>query len=145
MFNQVSGETFYSVFSDAIDTMRSNDVKGVDGLELYDIAKYIGVDCFLSEDKQTGYAIAYGDLVSVFSLVRGRGDALLVDAISNGAGTLDCFADLTGNVIGGQLFDLYSRHGFVIDESHNEAGEYPVTNGVSPVEGEPRVVVYMTR
>ena len=145
MFKQVSGETFYSVYSDAIDTMQARNAQGVDGLDLHDVAKYIGGDCYLSEDKQTGYAIFGGDLVSVFSLVRGRGDAIMVDAIYNGAVTLDCFADLSGNVIGGQLFDLYSRHGFMIDESHNETGEYPVTNGVSPVSGEPRVVVYMTR
>jgi len=62
--------------------------------------------CYLSADRLSGYAIrADGELVGVFSAVRGRGDDLVRDAIRNGATRLDCFD--------GYLPALYERHGFV--------------------------------
>lgn len=59
----------------------------------------------LSDDGLSGYAVQPdGELVGVFSLVRGRGDELVTDAIANGATHLDCFD--------GYLVDFYRRHGF---------------------------------
>lgn len=60
---------------------------------------------FLSDDGLSGYGITSdGTLVGLFSLKRGQGDALVLDAIAHGASNLDCFD--------GYLVALYSRHGF---------------------------------
>lgn len=47
-----------------------------------------------------------GELIAVFSLVKGRGDAIVKAAIGLGAEYLDCFD--------GYLPKLYAKHGFVI-------------------------------
>lgn len=53
-----------------------------------------------------GYAVrADGELVFVFSTVKGRGDEIVRSAIEAGAVYLDCFD--------GHLPTLYARHGFV--------------------------------
>lgn len=55
---------------------------------------------------RSGFAVREdGELVYVFSQVRGRGDAIVRAAISAGADHLDCFD--------GYLPKLYARHGFV--------------------------------
>jgi hypothetical protein len=60
---------------------------------------------FLTEDGQSGYAIRPdGELVLLFSLVKGRGRILVASAIANGARRLDCFD--------GYLPGLYAQHGF---------------------------------
>lgn len=60
---------------------------------------------YLSDDHLSGFAIREdGELVGVFSLVKGRGDSIVAAAIENGAKYLDCFD--------GYLPRLYSRHGF---------------------------------
>lgn len=65
-----------------------------------------GSRAYISWDGDSGYAIRPdGELVGVFSLVRGRGDALVSDAIARGAKHLNCFD--------GYLPTLYARHGFV--------------------------------
>lgn len=65
-----------------------------------------GASVFLSADANTGYAIkASGELVGVFSTIKGRGDAIVSSAIVNGASALDCFD--------GYLPGFYARHGFV--------------------------------
>ena len=68
-----------------------------------------GTRCFLSYvDGQAacGYGIKdTGELCYVHALIRGCGDALVQDALANGAKRLDCFA--------GYLVNLYARHGFV--------------------------------
>lgn len=60
-----------------------------------------------------GYAIrADGELVYVFSTVKGKGDDIVASAILNGAVYLDCFD--------GHLTSLYGRHGFeVVDRVAN--------------------------
>jgi hypothetical protein len=66
-----------------------------------------GARVFLTADANTGYAIkASGELVGVFSVIKGRGDAIVSDAILNGASALDCFD--------GYLPTFYARHGFVV-------------------------------
>jgi hypothetical protein len=67
----------------------------------------------LAPDQQSGYAIrADGELVYVFSLVKGRGMFIVASAIADGAVYLDCFD--------GYLPTLYRRHGFlVVDRVNN--------------------------
>lgn len=62
-------------------------------------------DYFLTLDGRSGFAVTSSDrLVYVFSLERGRGDALVAKAVEAGATSLDCFD--------GRLVDLYRRYGF---------------------------------
>ena len=52
-----------------------------------------------------GYAVSEnGELTSVFSSIKGKGDTIMQDAIQNGAKHLDCFD--------GYLPSFYQRHGF---------------------------------
>jgi hypothetical protein len=64
-------------------------------LTLYPAAELSQMDLFLSADKTAGYALKdNGELVNVFNNgPRGRGAAAVVDAVANGAGTLDCLGD----------------------------------------------------
>lgn len=67
---------------------------------------------YLHTDKRSGFAVsATGELVGVFSTVRGRGEEILASAIGAGANHLDCFD--------GFLPNLYSRFGFT--ETSREA------------------------
>ena len=85
-----------------------------------------GARYFLSADGRSGYGVTSEDaLIGVFSLDRGRGDALVAGAVAHGARHLDCFD--------GYLPTLYARHGFV--ESRRESNWTP---------GGPDVV-YMSR
>lgn len=61
---------------------------------------------YLTRDRLSGYGVRDGgELVGLFSLVRGRGSALVTQAIADGATSLDCFD--------GFLPEFYARHGFV--------------------------------
>lgn len=65
----------------------------------------VDTDYYLAADGRSGFAIrADGELVYVFSLVKGRGDKIVKAAKDRGAVYLDCFE--------GYLSDLYGRHGF---------------------------------
>ena len=121
--------------------------EGVNDLSVYSINEYKTGKTYLSEDQLSGYAIMHGDeLVSVFSVARGRGNLIMRHAISMGARRLDCFAERgEDGEIQGHLYNLYTRYGFHIDESLNAGGQYPIKNGISPVEGTNKVVVYMKR
>lgn len=64
---------------------------------------------FLANDRQSGFAVtADGELVGVFSTVKGRGTVLMEAAVTAGARHLDCFD--------GFLTAFYSRFGFVETE-----------------------------
>ena len=64
-----------------------------------------GIQGYTSADGLSGYGVRLdGELVGVFSTVKGRGDELVESAKANGAWRLDCFD--------GYLVRLYSRHGF---------------------------------
>ncbi len=84
-----------------------------------------GTRCYLAYvngQAACGYAIKdTGELCYVHALIRGCGDALVRDAITNGAKRLDCFD--------GYLVSLYARHGFV------EVGRIP-----NYTKGDPDVV-----
>lgn len=99
MFEKVSPVEFRRAFNDA---------------RLYSatIAEYTSPwadlpgESFLSSDGQSGFVIRPGgEVCLLFSLVRGRGDALVEAAVAAGGTHLDCFD--------GYLPGLYARHGFV--------------------------------
>lgn len=82
---------------------------------------------YLAPDLASGFAVrASGELVAVFSAVRGRGDGLVASATRRGATHLDCFD--------GVLPILYARHGFVCTK------RVPNYNGINHPD-----VVYMSR
>jgi hypothetical protein len=159
-FRQVNGKLFYKIVS----TIKQNDIgkglksKGLDTLTIYDVTDYQKMKCYIGKNNSSGYAIKPGgELVSVFSSQGPSGDAIVSDAIKNGASHLDCFAlrDKDGN-ISGPLYKLYSRHGFKIDKTKNEGNKgepYAIVNGVSDYVDEnenvhpddPRVVIFMKR
>ncbi|AKY03455.1 hypothetical protein FDI80_gp73 [Streptomyces phage Aaronocolus] len=87
-----------------------------------------GARYFLTEDLQSGYGVdGEGTLIGVFSLVKGRGESLVWDAVLfKGAHKLDCFD--------GFLPTYYKRFGFV--ETYRVANWTP---------GEPDVVFMSTQ
>jgi len=147
-FTEASAEDFNKAINEAKKNMKSsNKSKGMDVLTDYSLSDYKKYKTYLSNDGKSGYMVkSDGDLVSVFSLVSGRGNSIMQSAIANGAKKLDFFATQDKNgKLSGHLYDLYSRHGFKVNTAHNEGGEYPVKNGLSPVAGTNQVVVYMKR
>ena len=115
------------------------------------------MDCYLGKNNSSGYCIkGGGELVSVFSSQMSSANAIMVDAVKNGAKKLDCYAIQENGKISGPLFNLYTKHGFKIDTSMNSGkpGEpYTITRGVSlyvndngDVEPDnPSVVVFMKK
>ncbi|AFU62135.1 acetyltransferase [Streptomyces phage R4] len=65
---------------------------------------------YLTPDFKSGFGVAYdGTLIGLFSLVKGRGEGLMWDAVTHkGARRLDCFD--------GFLPEYYKRFGFVETE-----------------------------
>jgi hypothetical protein len=97
----VSSEIFRNTLKNA--SKESDKVK--EFVHLYDPSEYSGMKTFLSADGKSGYAIKPdGDLVSVFSTQKGRGDTIVQEDIKNGAVKLDAFD--------GYLPTLYKKHGF---------------------------------
>lgn len=159
-FEEVDGRVFYK----AVTSIRDNDIargdqaRGLDTLSVYDVNTYKAMRCFLGNNNSSGYAITgENDLVSVFSTQGSSGNAIVADAIKNGAKTLDCFATREEDgSISGQLYSLYSRHGFKINKNMNSGkpGEaYSIQKGVSSFvddngvvhPDDPRVVIFMIR
>ena len=100
MYNQVDSRQFYIALNIA---QRKNPLIK-DMVHLYTPIEYSNMRCYLSRDNASGYAIKDGDLVSVFSLVKGRGTDLVISAKKSGANRLDCFD--------GYLVSLYSKLAF---------------------------------
>lgn len=94
-------------FAYAIAVARQHlGAEGAANLTDYLPSDYTEMRCFLSEDSRSGFVVKdSGELVNVFSLVKGRGDALVRAAIAEGATSLDCYD--------GHLPRLYGRNGFV--------------------------------
>lgn len=151
------------LFFRAISAIKQNDIargdqaRGLATLTVYTIPEYNQMECFLGKNNSSGYALHGTELVSVFSSQGSSGNAVVVDAIKNGAKHLDCFAIRTpeGKIDGG-LYRLYSKHGFKIDTNMNSGkpGEaYSIVNGVSSFvddngvihNDDPRVVIFMVR
>lgn len=161
-FKQVTGRVFFK----AISKIRENDIaklnkglpsKGLKTLTVYNASDYNKMKCFLGKNNSSGYCIAHNDeLVSVFSSQKSSGDAIMIDAVKNGAKRLDCFALKNDNKISGPLFKLYSKYGFKVDKSLNSGKPdepYAIINGISnfvndkeEVEPDnPQVVIFMKR
>lgn len=69
----------------------------------------LGLRGFVLGDDSGGFGIrSDGELVGLFSRIRGRGDYLVAEAVRHGATHLNCFD--------GYLVKLYHRHGFQIEE-----------------------------
>ena len=156
-FQQVNGRVFYQ----AVSRIRSNDIakgdqaRGLDTLTVYSPKEYNSMKCFLGLNNSSGYALHGDELVSVFSTQGSSGNAIVQDAIKNGARRLDCFAirNKEGK-IEGSLYTLYKRNGFQLDttmNSGNEGEPYSIQNGVSSYvdddgvvhPSDPRVVIFM--
>jgi len=59
---------------------------------------------YLTEDKLSGFCLKDGEITHLFSLVPGRGNSLIGDALCLGGRHLDCFD--------GYLTRFYTRFGF---------------------------------
>jgi hypothetical protein len=84
----------------------------------WEIASRPNVEFYLHEDSLSGFAISgSGELLGVFSRVKGRGDGLMVHALYRGATHLDCFE--------GYLPAFYAKHGFVeVGSERNYGGDH---------------------
>lgn len=66
-----------------------------------------GTICYMDQEAESGFMVSEtGELTGLFSLIRGRGKALVTEALKRGACHLDCFD--------GFLVDFYKRHGFMV-------------------------------
>lgn len=93
-----------------------------------------GAVCYLSADKQSGYALTREyDLISVFSLPgANQGKAAIKSAVANGAQTLDCIGDF--------LATLYSKFGFVEYDRLAWDDQYAPENWDYELRGRPDIV-----
>ncbi len=100
-FFQVSAVAFRAALAGAQDTSATVAGSTTPAADL-DLS---GAACYVADDLCSGYVVkANGELISVFSLIKGRGNAIMADALRNGASHLDCFD--------GYLPTLYARFGF---------------------------------
>lgn len=130
---QVSGEEFHSKIQ---EVMKNPNPLYKANITPYSPEDYSGFKTFLSADKKSGYAIKpNGELISVFSLEKGRGIGLLDDAVINkGASSLDAFD------INNKLPTLYGRY---MDETSRLkfADEYAPSDWNYEALGRPDVVM----
>lgn len=156
-FNEVPARLFYNSITQIKhnDLSRGENGKGLDTLTVYNVSEYNKMRCFIGKNNSSGYALHHDELVSVFSSQHSSGEAIVKDAIMNGAKHLDCFAtrEKDGAISGG-LFSLYSKCGFKIDKSLTtgvEGEPYSIQNGVSSYVNDdgvvepnnPSVVIFM--
>jgi len=136
VFTKVSGTVFFKAISKIKknDIARKENAKGLDTLTVYSRGAYNKMDCYLGKNNSSGYAIKKRDLVSVFSSQKSSGSAIVQSAITNGARTLDCYAEYRNEKLSGDLYSLYSRNGFKVDTTMNtgEIGTpYTIQKGIS--------------
>ena len=156
-FTEVNGKVFHKAVTiiKGRDILKGDLAKGLKNLSVYTVSEYNKMKCYIGKNNSSGYALNKGDLVSVFSSQDSSADAIVQDAITNGAKHLDCYATREKNgSISGSLYRLYTRNGFKIDTTLNSGniGEpYTIVNGISDyvndndeVEPEnPTVVIFM--
>ena len=95
------------LFKKIVDDVREKGDMFKANIHPYSSKEYSQMKTFLSPDGKSGYALKPdGELVSVFSLEKGRGDNLVRHAVSEGASKLDAYD------IRNKLPDLYKKHGF---------------------------------
>lgn len=100
-YQPVHHQVFHGALSDAFATRQH--IK--DSVHQYSPEEYSSMKNFLHADGKSGFAVKPdGDLVSVFSTEKGRGNDLVRQALTHGATKLDAFD--------GYLPKLYANHGF---------------------------------
>lgn len=124
-------------FADTIQSVVKNkDPMFKANITPYSAEEYGAFKTFLSPDGKSGYAIKPdGELISVFSTVKGRGESLVDDAVLNkGANKLDAFD------INGKLPKLYGKY---MDETQRLkfADEFAPTDWDYKSLGRPDVVM----
>ena len=105
----------------------------------YNPKEYKAMNCkiFIAEDEKSGFAVKPdGELISVFSTVRGRGEAILAYAVQAGAKKLDCYKDESAHLV-----NLYSKFGFRVVESMKWDDQYAPKTWNYTVYGRPDVVI----
>jgi hypothetical protein len=103
---KVNPKTFAKIVED-VRPIEKGAMRIGDMLSNYTPKEYATMRTFLTPDKKSGFAITKeGDLVSVFSTARGRGEKLAQQATAKGARTLDNFD------IKNVLPSLYGKAGF---------------------------------
>jgi hypothetical protein len=143
-FKQVTGRVFYQAltniskndeFRRTVNPQYFKNIKN--NLTVYPVSDYQKMKCFLGKNNSSGFCLKDRDeLVSVFSSQESSGNAIVQEAIRQGATRLDCFAtqNQNGEIENSGLYKLYSRNGFVVDRSmnHGNKGEpYSIQNGIS--------------
>lgn len=114
-FNQVSSKQFIAALKDAQDNYKHIRTATT---PFTDIQHTFGTTYYLSMNGAIGFAVSgTGELTSVYSAIKGKGDELMIEAIKRGACHLDCFD--------GYLPKFYAKHGFteVRREPNWTAGE----------------------
>jgi hypothetical protein len=103
LHNKVDSDDFYNTIQKVIS---NEDPLYKANITPYSKQDYSEFQTFLSPDKKSGYAIKpNGELISVFSLEKGRGGGLVTDAVLNkGASKLDAFD------INNKLPSLYGKY-----------------------------------
>lgn len=102
MYNATSDETFISALRAAQGVSSAVALNTTPADDLLQEP----LDAYISSDGLSGFAVCSdGELVGVFSLVKGRGAELMRHAVYRGAHYLDCFD--------GFLPRLYAAHGFL--------------------------------
>ena len=92
-------------FHNALHQASLSNPKIKENVEFHPPEKLQHMKTFLSADGRSGYAITPdGELTSVFSSERGRGNALVAHSVAQGAKHLNAFE--------GHLTNLYANHGF---------------------------------
>lgn len=101
-FKQVDSSEFFNQLGKAME----ENPKIKDFVHRYSPEELSQMRLFLTPDGKSGFALKPdGDLVSVFSAIKGRGDVIMPEAIAKGGTKLDAFEGYLTN-------DLYPRYGF---------------------------------
>ena len=104
-------------FLKALDNAKYTNKRIKINVHIFNLVEYLKMDTYLSIDGLSGYSIKKdGEIVSLFSTVKRRGNKLINDAIKNGGNKLNCFE--------GYLTNFYKKAGFVVyDTQSNWNGE----------------------
>lgn len=99
------GPTAPAAFHKSLAKAAEESSKVKEFVHFYSPEELAGMKTYLHPDGKSGFAVKPdGDLVSVFSTVKGRGDSIVQQALEEGATKLDAFD--------GYLPGFYKKHGF---------------------------------
>ena len=101
-------------------------------VHVYSPEEYAGMRLFMADDWKSGFAVKPdGDIVSVFSLGKGRLADMLALARENGGLKLDCFEPLA---------PVYERYGFKVTDRADWSDDYAPANWNYAALGRPAVL-----